>query len=236
LKIWLVAVLLVLWGNLLHPLLGGTAVLPGGSWQFVAAGAALVVVSVVAARAFGLDAAALGFRRAGAFRGALIGALFAGAIAAVDVLVLRLAPAIIGQPVGYSPLERVSADELGRHIALYLPFGAVIPEEVAFRGTLLGGLLSRYGVRAAVTVSALVFALWHGTVAVFTVINTTMPVVLVLPAIVGALAIVFVGGVIMAGLRLATGTLATSIAAHWVFNAVILIGLWTDRAIAAPAT
>jgi len=33
----------------------------------------------------------------------------------------------------------------------------------------------------------------------------------------------------MAGLRIVTGTLATSIAAHWVFNAAILVGLWTDR-------
>jgi membrane protease YdiL (CAAX protease family) len=231
LKVCLFAVLLVLWGNLLHPLLGSSAILPGGSWQFVLAGAALVAVSLLAARAIGLDAAALGVRRAGAFRGALIGALAAGAIAAVDVLVLRLAPSIIGQPVGYAPLERVSAAELGRHIALYLPLGAVIPEEVAFRGTLLGGLLRRYGVRTAVGASAVVFALWHGTVAVFTVMNTTMPVVLVIPAIAGALVVVFVGGVIMAGLRLVTGSLATSIAAHWVFNAVILIGLWTDRAV-----
>ena len=230
-KVWFFAVLLVVWGNLLHPFLGSTAVLPGGSWQFVLAGAALVGVSVVAARAIGLDAAALGVRHAGAFRGALIGASVAGVIAAVDVLVLRLAPSIIGQPVGYTPLERVSADELGRHIALYLPLGAVIPEEVAFRGTLLGGLLPRYGVRAAVTASAVVFAHWHGTVAVFTVMSTTMPVVLVIPAIAGALVVVFVGGVIMAGLRLATGSLATSIAAHWVFNAVILIGLWTVRAV-----
>jgi len=231
LKVWFFAVLLVLWGNLLHPFLGSTAVLPGGSWQFVLAGAALVGVSVVAARAIGLDAAALGVRHAGAFRGALIGASVAGVIAAVDVLVLRLAPSIIGQPVGYTPLERVSADELGRHIALYLPLGAVIPEEVAFRGTLLGGLLPRYGVRTSVGASAVVFALWHGTVAVFTVMNTTMPVVLIIPAIAGALLVVFVGGVIMAGLRLATGSLATSIAAHWVFNAVILIGLWTVRAV-----
>src|SRR2546428_728677 len=130
-KVWLFAVLLVLWGNLLHPYLGSTAVLPGGSWHFVLAGAALVGVSVVAARAIGLDAAALGGRRAGAFRGALIGASVAGVIAAVDVLVLRLAPSIIGQPGGYTPLEGVSADELGRHIARALPLRAVVPEEVA---------------------------------------------------------------------------------------------------------
>jgi membrane protease YdiL (CAAX protease family) len=227
----LFAALLILWGNLLHPLIGASAVLPGGSWQFVFAGAALVGVSLAAARIVGLNDAALGVRRAGALRGAAIGALAAAAIAAVDVVVLRLAPSIIGQPVSYAPLARVSADELGRHIALYLPLGAVIPEEVAFRGVLLGGLLTRYRVRTAVTVSAIAFALWHGTVAVFTVMNTSLPVVLIIPAIAGALLIVFVGGVIMAGLRMATGTLTTSIAAHWVFNAVILVGLWTDRAV-----
>jgi CAAX protease family protein len=228
-RIWLFAVVVVFWGNLLHPLIGSTAILPGGSWQFVLAGAALVALSLVAARVIGLDTAALGLSRAGAWRGALIGALAAAAIAALDVLVLRLAPSIIGQPVGYSPLERVSAEELGRHIALYLPLGAVVPEEVAFRGTLLGGLVPRYGARSAVVASAVVFALWHGTVAVFTVMNATMPVVLIVPAIAGAFVVLFVGGVIMAGLRVATGSLLASVAAHWVFNAVILIGLWTDR-------
>jgi hypothetical protein len=80
------------------------------------------------------------------------------------------------------------------------------------------------------------FALWHGTAAWFTVMNTSLPVVLIIPAIAGALVVVFAGGVIMAGLRLAAGTLATSVTAHWVFNAVILIGLWTDRAVTAPGT
>ena len=230
-KLWFLAAFLVLWGNLLHPLIGGTAVLPGGSWQFVLAGGGLVAVSLVAARGIGLDAAALGLRRAGSVRGAAIGALAAGGIASVDVLVLRLAPSILGQPVGYAPLARVSADELVRHIALFLPLGAVLPEELAFRGTLLGGLVARHGVRTAVTASAIAFALWHGTVAWFTVMNTSLPVVLIIPAMAGALAIVFVGGVIMAGLRVVTGTLASSVAAHWVFNAVILIGLWTDRAV-----
>jgi len=39
----------------------------------------------------------------------------------------------------------------------------------------------------------------------------------------------------MGALRVATGTLATSIAAHWVFNAVILVGLWMDRTTATAA-
>jgi len=229
-KIWVFAALLVLWGNFLHPLIGSSAVLPGGSWQFALAGAVLIGVSVIAARIIGLSRESLGLRGAGAVRGAAIGALAAGAIAAIGVVVLRLAPALIGQPVGYAPLARVSGDELARHVAFFLPLGAVLPEELAFRGTLLGGLLARYRVRTAVAGSAVTFALWHGTVAWFTVMNTSLPVVLIIPAALGALVVVFAGGLVMAGLRVATGTLAPSVAAHWVFNGVILVGLWTDRA------
>ena len=231
--IWLYAVLLVLWGNLLHPLIGSSAVLPGGGWQFAAAGAALVGFTLIAARALGLDASGLGLRRRGAVRGAALGALAGGAIAALGVGAFRLAPAIIGQSVSYEPLARVSSEELARHIALFLPLGAVIPEEIAFRGTLLGALLQRGGVRLAVAGSAATFALWHATVAVATVAETTLPVVLVIPAFAGALAVLFAGGCVMAALRLATGALATSVAAHWAFNAVILIGLWPGPAVSA---
>ena len=229
-RLWLFGILLVVWGNLLHPLIGSTAILPGGSWQFVVAGAALVAASFIAARVLGLDAAALGLRRAGAFRGVVIGA-FAGAfIATAAVAIMRgVVPALIGQPVIYEPLSRVAAGDIYAHIAFFLPFGAVIPEEIAFRGTLLGGLLARYGVGTAVTASAIAFALWHGTVAFFTVMNTTMPVVLIIPAIAGAFVVLFVGGVIMASLRVTTGSLLTSIAAHWAFNAVILVGLRYQR-------
>lgn len=229
-EIWIFAAVLIVWGNLLHPLIGSSAVLPGGSWQFVVAGAVLIGASLVAARALRLTAESLGLRRAGAARGTAIGVVAAGAVAAIGVGALRLAPSLIGQPVGYAPLAHVSGDELARHIALFLPLGTVVPEELAFRGTLLGGLLARYRVRIAVIASAFTFALWHGTVAWFTVMNTSLPVVLIIPAMAGALVVVFAGGVVMAGMRVATGTLATSVAAHWAFNAVILVGLWTDRA------
>lgn len=229
-KVWVFAAFLILWGNLLHPLIGATALLPGGSWPFVAAGAAVVALSFGAARLLRLDAAALGLRRAGALRGAAIGALAGGVAAAIAVALLRaVAPAVLGQPVIYEPLSNVATGDLTPHVLFFLPFGAVIPEEVAFRGTLLGGLLGRYGIGFAVTASAVAFALWHATVAVFTVMNTTMPVVLIIPAIAGALGILLVGGAIMAGLRLATGTLLTSVAAHWAFNAVILLGLRYQR-------
>ena len=229
-RTWLFAAFLILWGNLLHPLIGATALLPGGSWPFIAAGAVLVLISLAVSRVLRLDAASLGLRRTGAFRGIAIGVLGGGLIATAAVGVMRgIVPAVIGEPVVYEPLSTVAAGDLTPHILFFLPLGAVIPEEVAFRGALLGGLLARNGVRFAVMASALAFSLWHGTVAVFTVANTTMPVVLIIPAIAGALGILFVGGAIMASLRVATGTLMTSIAAHWAFNAVILVGLRYQR-------
>src|SRR5256886_3482014 len=223
-KIWVFAAFLVLWGNLAHPLIGSSAVLPGGSWLFVLAGAVLIGASLIAARGLGLSGGSLGLRRGGAARGAAIGALAAGAIAAAGVVVLRLAPALIGQPVGYAPLARVSGDELARHVAFFLPLGAVLPEELAFRGTLLGGLLARYRVRTAVAGSAVTFALWHGTVAWLTVMNTSLPVVLIIPAALGALVVVFAGGLVMAGPRGAPGTPPPRRAAPRGFHRVSFVG------------
>src|SRR5256885_16617824 len=123
-RIWLFAILLVLWGNLLHPLIGSSAVLPGGSWQFVLAGAALIGSSLLAARWLGLDPEGLGLRRAGAFRGAVIGAFAAGAIALVVVVVLRLAPSITRQPSLSAPISPASAPEPPRPPTIYPPIGS----------------------------------------------------------------------------------------------------------------
>jgi membrane protease YdiL (CAAX protease family) len=235
-KLGLLAALLVLWGNLLQPILGARGVLPGGSWQFVAAGLALVALSLLAARWLGLDDEALGLRREGALRGALVGLLTGGLVAAISVAVLRSAPVIIGRPISYEPLLDVTGDQLARHIALFLPLGAVLPEEVAFRGTILGALVRRGGARFAAVGSAVAFALWHATVGLVTVGETTLgpPSPLFVPAFGAVLVVLFVGGAIMAVLRLVTGALSAPIAAHWAFNAVILVGLWTAETPAPP--
>jgi len=234
-RIWLFAVFLVLWGNLLQRLFGPTAVLPGGSSEFVTAGAALVAISLLVARVLGLDRADLGLRGRLALRGAAIGAVGGAAVATISVAAMRLAPAIVGTRVVYGPLLAVSSDELARHIAIFLPLGAVLPEEVAFRGTLLAGLVRGMGTRAGVTAAALAFAAWHVVVAIATVYDTSLGQVagLWVIASVGAFVVLFAGGVIMGALRIVTGSLATTIAAHWVFNAVILVGLWTDRVAAS---
>lgn len=224
--------LLVAWGNASSTFLGASAVLPGGSGPYVISGVALAAVSLAAARALRLDAAALGLRGR-ALRGATTGLALGGIAALIGVAALRLvAPLIVGQAVDYAPLARVAAPELLWHVALLLPLGVVLPEELAFRGVLLGAIARGRDARSAVVLSSLLFALWHGTVVFATVADTTLgPVSLWSPvAIAGALGVVAAGGAVLAVLRLLTGTLATTVAAHWTFNVVVLIGLWATRA------
>ncbi|MGH2491602.1 MAG: CPBP family glutamic-type intramembrane protease [Candidatus Limnocylindria bacterium] len=233
--IWVFVALLVGWGNAGSSLLGATGQLPGGSLAHVATGVALVAVSLVIARRAGLDRAAIGLRPTGWTRGAAIGIASGAAIALAGVFGLQLASFIVGGPVVYDPLRDMTEADLRRHVLFLLPLGAVLPEEIAFRGTLVG-LLRRVGVRAAVLGSAAAFALWHAAVAIVTVGETTVaaPSPWFVPAILGALAVVFAGGVVLAWLRLWTDTLATTIAAHWVFNATLLVGLWATLPAPTP--
>jgi CAAX protease family protein len=231
-KIWIYAALLVLWGNASSGLLGETSRLPGGSIEFAVAGVAIVALSIAFARALSLDAAAVALSRARFARGAAIGAALglAGATAAVGTLRL-VAPAIVGQQVEYAPLAQVTEVELARHVAVLLPLGTVVPEEFAFRGVLLGGLMRRMRQRDALIICGAAFALWHLGVAVATVDKTTLgsPSPWFGVAIVVALAVVFLGGSALAWIRLRTRSLATTIALHWVFNAGLLLGLSYTR-------
>jgi membrane protease YdiL (CAAX protease family) len=45
-------------------------------------------------------------------------------------------------------------------------------------------------------------------------------------ACVGALLVVVAGGIVFALLRVRTRTILTTVVAHWLFNALLLVGLW----------
>lgn len=215
--IWIFAVLLVVWGNLVNYFV--QPMLPGGDWAAVTWGVALAAISLAAARAIRADAALrLGNGRVAALA-ALIGILAAG----LGTAVLRLGP-IVG-PVVYRPLFTATDQELAVHIAFFLPLAAVIPEEIAFRGALVGGLLAT-GIRRAVVVSAVVFALWHAWVLYVTLAQTSLAdSPLAWLAASAAFAFLVAGGVALATLRLASRGLLAPIAAHWAFDAALLLGL-----------
>jgi len=158
------------------------------------------------------------------WRALALGAVFGAVVATIGVLVLRFPP-LLGGPVTYMPLATVSDAELARHVVFYLPLSVVLPEELAFRGALLGALRAARGMRWAVAGSAFAFGLWHGITVLATVVQTNLSGPFFALGIAGAFAVVFAGGVAFALLRLRTRSLLTTIGAHWAFNAVVLAGL-----------
>ena len=216
---------LVLWGNVASAVLGPTARLPGGSWAFVLSGVLLIGATLLWSRRAVLRRRELGLVFDGALSSSALGLAAALSIALPAVALLR-SGFPLGQPITYGPLAGVDDRALALHVALFLPFGAVLPEELAFRGALLGALLRRSGAVPSAVGSAVAFACWHVGVIFVTVRNTPLAVSPLFPlAIAAALAAVFAGGLLFAALRLRTGTLASTIALHWAFNAAVLVGL-----------
>src|SRR5439155_27235830 len=99
-----------------------------------------------------------------------LGGVFGAVVATIGVLVLRFPP-LLGGPVTYVPLATVSDAELTRHVVFYLPLSVVLPEELAFRGALLGALRAARCTRWAVAGSAFAFGLWHGITVLATVVQ-----------------------------------------------------------------
>lgn len=125
--IWIFVALLVGWGNAGPSLLGGTAQLPGGSVAHIVSGVTIVALSLVIARRGGLDLKAMGLRSSRWARGTAIGLISGAAIALGGLLVMQLAPLIVGGPVVYDPLRDVTEAQLLAHVLLFLPFGTVLP-------------------------------------------------------------------------------------------------------------
>lgn len=160
-------------------------------------------------------------------RAAAIGCLVALGAAFVALLVLRFPP-LLGGPVRYGPLEGMAIEPLLLRAFVFMPLDTVIPEEFGFRGVLLARLRRTGGTSRAVLLSAAAFTLWHVAIVAATVGQTNFreASALTLLAVVGALAAVFAGGAFFALLRIRTGHLAAAAAAHWTFNAALLLGLW----------
>ena len=218
--IWLYAALLVVWGNAVAYLVEPE--LPGDDPVAVAAGLALIALSLTFARARGLGRADLGL--VPRWRWLTLGAGFGAVAALVGVLVLR-SPPLLGRPVTYAPIATVSDAKLALHLAFYLPLSVVLPEELGFRGALLGALRAARGGGRAVVGSAVTFACWHAVTIYLTVAQTDLRGPFFALGITGAFAVVLVGGAAFAWLRLRSGTLLATVGLHWAFNAVILAGL-----------
>ncbi len=220
------ALLLAAYGNVTSLYLKDAA--PAGAWPGVPLGLAPGVCMLVWALRRGLTWCDLGLDRQGALRSAGVGLLVALVVALPAVVFLRMPP-LVGAPVSYSALNTLSTETLAWRALVWMPLDTALPEEVAFRGALLGALLQRFPVRRAVVLSALTFTLWHVVIVVRTLAATNLADEPLLAGIgfLGALGSIFVGGVVFAALRMRTGHLAASVVMHWTFNAALLFGLYT---------
>ena len=177
---------------------------------------------VVIARRAGLGWSDLGLARRNLGEGVRVGVIAAGAV----ILVLVTAAAI-------PDTRNVLAD--GRFIgmdlprALYemlvrIPLAVALAEEIAFRGVLLGILMTRTTALRAVVISSALFGLWHvfpaisalESASVIEISSTGMQVGLVAAQVL----VTGLAGAVFSWLRLRGGHVASSILVHAPLNSV----------------
>jgi uncharacterized protein len=196
------------------------------SWATITKTAGTLLIVIAGSRWCGLTWAEAGIGRANLLRSTLIGAGIGLGLAVVALLALELG-ALIGSPITYEPLHGVSMSAVLMHALVGLPLLTAIPEELAFRGLLLGLLMrKRSPWRATLVVSAM-FVAWHVVVQAQTLAltNFTSPWQVVLATSLAAAGL-FAGGLIFAFLRLRTHNLAGAVLAHWLFDAGFVTGLY----------
>jgi membrane protease YdiL (CAAX protease family) len=189
--------------------------------------AACAAASGLAMRA-GATAADQGLELRNVRRGVLHGLASAAPIAATAAAGLLLAPTR-----GLYAAERATAADPARaayEILLRIPLGTALPEEVLFRGALLGVLSRSHSRVSAIAISSAVFGLWHVAPALRR-IETTPALAARSTAQKAAWVAVTVGatsaaGVIFALLRYRSGSVVAPWMAHTAANVTGFAGGW----------
>jgi membrane protease YdiL (CAAX protease family) len=123
--------------------------------------------------------------------------------------------------------------ELMRNALVVVPFGTVLLEEVAFRGTLFGMVAERDGTTTAVVVSSIAFGLWH--ILPSLVMHESNPglgdtlgdglrgqVLAVVGTVIGT----GLAGVLFCLLRIWSGSLLAPMSLHWALNGLGFVFAW----------
>ena len=192
------------------------------------AGVIVLVGAIVAiARAGGISRSELGLEPKNLVRGAQFGLAALAATIAVLLLVAAI-PATSG--FLDDARAKVSGAHLGYEIFVSIFLVTVLPEELAFRGLLLAAGRRSWSDLRAVTVSSVLFGLWHisptlGTMSANRQLadRSTLGTVGV---VLGSVAVTTVAGFAFSWLRLRSHSLIAPIVAHWATNSVALIVAW----------
>jgi membrane protease YdiL (CAAX protease family) len=214
---------LALLGNLKLWLAGEVA---GGSLGGATFGVATTVLALRWAKRVGeLAPEDIGLGRAGMPSGQAQAALV-GAATGLGCGAVVSAMALVGvgrlgltqhAPKVPASLGEMTEAELLRRVAVFLPLDTVLPEEVAFRGVLLGALRQRWPAPVAVALAAVPFTFWHTALALQETPSRNLT----------QLALKFAGyylaGVGFGALRQTTSALSSCLAAHWALNATLML-------------
>lgn len=191
-----------------------------GTWsRWIVAAAALA--ATILALGSGLTWADLGLGPATWGRGARWAAIIVVVVVAVIVAGLAIGPVReLFRNDAYSSLSWALLSAF-----VLIPLQTVLPEELLFRGVLLGALLRRHSDRAAIGAQALLFGLWHvvsslgladGNQGIGDAVGRG-PVGVAL-GVLGAVAFTTIAGLIFGWLRVRTGSMLPAIALHWAAN------------------
>jgi uncharacterized protein len=205
---------LLAWSNAVLP------ALPPATGVRALANLGATVGLVLAARSAGLTWVELGMSRSTWRAGARWGGA-ALAAAAAGYLVALAIPAGRTAVAGFAP-GGLTAGELVTRALVLIPLGVVVCEEVAFRGVLLAVARRQLPVRSASAVTAVVFGAWHVSTALGDSRSTASPV-LAAASVAGIVVLTGLGGVVLAWLRLRSGSLLAPIGLHLGTNSVGLL-------------
>lgn len=223
--------------------MAGTALALNGLLNLLQTNRALIPAGFAASAAasglalsLGADARDQGLEPRGMSRGTLYGLAVAAPIAAVAAAGLAL-----GATRGlYTGGRMASADraQAAYEVFLRIPLGTALPEEVMFRGALLGVLARHHSHVSAIAISSLVFGLWHVAPALRRIEST--PVLAArsraqkaawVATSVGATSVV---GCLLALLRYRSGSVMAPWLAHTAANATGFAGGWLAARSAEP--
>lgn len=190
----------------------------------------LLVVLVLLAWRRGVTREQLGLAPGTARRGLAYGA---GAFALVLVVVVTAA--VVPATAGF--LDDARADVSFPAMVVEVTFGilvaTVLPEELAFRGLLLGTGRDAWGAWRGALASSSLFGLWHisptlGTMADNAQLaDTTAWTGGKALVVAGSVAVTFVAGLVFSWLRLRSNSLLAPIIAHLSTNGVAFVVAWT---------
>ncbi len=174
----------------------------------------------------------LGLGREGLGRGLLWGLLL-GLLGAVPICTFFAFPVVSRRAVTHPEYVGVSRGRLLWLITGQFLVGSAVFEEMVFRGVLHAKLLRLMSPGRALLAGSAVFAAWHVVITWYNLGRSTLPRALFPLLYIGALAALYVGGLLFGLVRQATGHVAGAIVAHWVMVAAIVLSVarpWVVRA------